>query len=145
MDIEATVVDVAPFVAGAGGIAHISQINSFGFTASPSVFRNVRTLTAMHRTVVFLAPAILAFQAAGFDYRYFIPRWAHEREMGRGEVEVRQHVDAGMKLGSFIWVARMIFKLGARFWAPIDIVMGGALADLMHREYIRAHSQSPAI
>lgn len=138
-DLEATVVDVAPFVAGVGGLAHISQIHEFGFTARASIFTNVKTMTAMHRTVVYLTPLVLACQAAGVEYRSLIPRWAHDRELRRDEEEVRKHVDVGMAIGSVSWVTRMFFKLGARCWAPIDIVTGGALADLLQREYIKAH------
>lgn len=138
-DIHAMIVDGAPFITGAGGLAHISQINHFGFTAPASIFRNVKTMSAMHRTTIFLPPLILAFQAAGLDYRTYIPRWAHPRELRRDEEEVRKHIDVGMGIGSASWILRLTFKLGARFWAPIDIVMAGALADLLHREYIKAH------
>ncbi|EME48776.1 hypothetical protein DOTSEDRAFT_67724 [Dothistroma septosporum NZE10] len=138
-DLEATVVDIAPFVAGAGGLAHTSQIHQFGFTVPASVFRNVKTMTAMHRTVLYLAPVVFACQAVGFEYRDFIPRFAHERELRRDEEEVRKHVDAGMYIGGGIYAVRMAFKVGARYWAPIDIVMGGALTDLLQREYIKAH------
>lgn len=138
-DLEATVVDIAPFVAGMGGLAHISQIHDFGFTAPASIFRNVKTMTAMHRTVVYLTPLVLACQAGGIEYRNFIPRWAHDRELRRDEEEVRQHIDVGMAIGSISWITRMFFRFGARYWAPIDIVAGGALADLMHREYLKAH------
>ena len=56
-------VDVAPFVAGFGGLAHVSQVHSFGFTAPASVFRNVKTMTAMHRAVIFSVPLVFAAQA----------------------------------------------------------------------------------
>ena len=138
-DFQATVVDVAPFITGVGGMAHISQIHSFGFTAHASVFRNVKTMTAMHRAVLFLTPFVLVCQAAGMEYRDLIPRWTHDRERRRDEEEVRQHIDVGMALGAASWFARMAFKIGARYWSPIDVVMGGALADLMHREYNKAH------
>ncbi|KAI5370613.1 hypothetical protein Slin14017_G014920 [Septoria linicola] len=139
-DIDATMVDAAPFVAGVGSLAHVSQIHAFGFTAPASVFRNVKTMTAMHRTVVFLVPFILTMQAAGIQYRTFIPRWCHERELRRDEAEVRKHVDVGAYIGGSIWIARLLFKVGLRYWAPIDVVMGGALSDLLHREYVKAHN-----
>ncbi|CZT25799.1 uncharacterized protein RCC_11468 [Ramularia collo-cygni] len=139
LDLHATVVDCAPFIAGAGGLAHLSQLNDFGFTAPASIFRNIKTMTAMHRTTLYLAPLILAFQAAGLEYRTYIPRWSHERELRRDEEEVRKHIDVGMGIGSLSWLVRMSFKVGVRYWAPIDIVMGGALADLLHREYVKAH------
>lgn len=138
-DLQAMVVDCAPFIAGAGGLAHISQINDFGFTAPASIFRNIKTMTAMHRTTFLLSPLILGFQAAGLDYRIYIPRWSHPRELRRDEEEVRKHIDVGMGIGSISWILRMTFRFGARYWAPIDIVMGGALADLLHREYCKAH------
>lgn len=138
-DIEATVVDTAPFIAGAGGLAHISQLNDFGFTAHASIFKNVKTLTAMHRATLIVAPLVLMCQASGIDYRYAIPRWCHDRELRRDEEQVRQHVDVGMGLGAAVWFSRLAFRFGTRFWAPMDIVMGGALADLMHREYMKAH------
>ena len=122
-----------------GGVAHISQAHQFGFTAHASVFRNIKTMTAMHRTVLFLTPLVFICQAWGWEYRSFIPRWAHDRERRRDEKDVREQVDVGMAFGAATWLARMVFKIGARYWSPIDVVMGGALADLMHREYMRAH------
>ncbi|KJX97258.1 hypothetical protein TI39_contig519g00004 [Zymoseptoria brevis] len=140
MDLAAMVVDCAPFIAGAGGVAHLSQAMHFGFTAHASIFRNAKTLTAIHRTALVLAPLIFLCQASGFEYRRFIPRWAHERELRRDEEEVRKHVDVGMAIGGGLWTARLLFRLGARYWAPVDVIMGGALADLLQREYLRAHS-----
>lgn len=93
----------------------------------------------MHRTTLYLSPLILAFQAGGLDYRTYIPRWCHTRELRRDEEEVRKHIDVGMAIGSLGWITRMAFKVGVRYWAPIDIIMGGALADLLHREYVKAH------
>lgn len=138
-DIPATVVDSAPFIAAAGGLAHLSQIFQFGFTAPASIFRNAKTMTAMHTTTLVVAPLILALQASGLQYRYLIPRWASDRELRRDEEEVRKHVDVGMALGSGVWFSRLAFRIGARYWAPIDIIAGGALSDLMHREYLKAH------
>jgi len=138
-DPEATVVDAAPFITAAAAVAHVSQIHSFGFTVPASVFRNVRTLTVTHRATLYLTPVILACQAAGLPYRYLIPRFAPERELRRDEEIVRRDVDVGMTIGAMMWTGRMIFRVGMRYWAPIEIVMGGALADLMQREYIRAH------
>lgn len=138
-DLEATIVDTAPFIAGAGSLAHLSQLQNFGFTSHWSIFSNPKTLMTMHRTTLLVAPMIFVCQALGWEYRYAIPRWCHERELRREEEEVRQHVDVGMGLGAAVWFSRLAFKFGPRYWAPIDIVMGGALADLMHREYMKAH------
>lgn len=139
-DIAATTVDVAPFVAGAGGLAHIRQANHFGFDAHASIFRNPKTLTAMHRSVIYLTPLVLACQVAGLEYRTYIPRWCHDRERRRDEEEVRLHVDVGMYAGVACWFVRIYgLRLGRAYWAPIDVIMGGALADLMHREYCKAH------
>ena len=79
-------------------------------------------------------------QAAGFEYRNFIPRWSHDREKRRDEVEVRKHIDVGMGVGLASWVLRLyVLNAGRAYWAPLDIVMGGALTDLLHREYCKAH------
>ncbi len=140
VDPQAAIVDIAPFVAGAGGFAHLRQANDFGFTARASVFANAKTLTAMHRSVVVLAPVVLFCQASGIEYRNFVPRWSHERERRRDEGEVRGHVDVGMLVGAACWVIRMYgLRAGRAYWAPVDVMMGGALADLMHREYCKAH------
>ena len=97
-------------------------------------------MMAMHRTVLFLTPFILICQAIGFDYRYYMPRWNHDREKRGDEEEVRKHVDVGMGIGAVSWVLRMyIFNLGRAYWAPLDVVIGGALSDLMDREYRKAH------
>ena len=139
-DIEAAVVDTAPFVAGAGGFAHMSQLNNLGWTAPASVFRNKTTMMAMHRTLLFLTPIVLLCQGAGFQYRDFIPRWSHDREKRRDEEVVRTHINWGMGAGAVSWVLRMyVLGVGRAYWAPLDVVMGGALADLMHREYNKAH------
>ncbi|KAM3415262.1 hypothetical protein BST61_g8792 [Cercospora zeina] len=136
---EASLVDAAPFVAGVGGARHISQIFDFGFTAHASIFRNIKTMSAMHRSVAVLLPTMWTAQAAGIQYRFLIPRWCHERELRRDEDEVRKHINVGACFGGGIWAARMMFKVGTRYWAPIDIVLGGALSDLLHREYQKAH------
>ncbi|KAK3117350.1 hypothetical protein LTR53_001340, partial [Teratosphaeriaceae sp. CCFEE 6253] len=134
IDPEAACVDIAPFVAGVGGLAHLRQANDFGFTARASIFSNPKTLLAMHRTVLYLTPVVLLCQATGIEYRNFVPRWSHERERRRDEEEVRGHVDFGLYAGTACWFVRMYgFRVGARYWAPIDIVMGGALSDLLHR------------
>lgn len=139
-DLQATCVDVAPFVTGAGGLAHLRQLNKFPLEAHASIFRNPLTLTALHRTTLLLTPFIFACQAAGLEYRYAIPRWCHDRERRRDEEEVRTHVDAGMYVGAASWFVRMYgLRWGRAYWAPIDVVMAGALSDLMHREYCKAH------
>ncbi|KAK5708175.1 hypothetical protein LTR97_000715 [Elasticomyces elasticus] len=140
IDIQAASVDVAPFVAGVGGLAHLRQANDFGFTARASIFQNPKTLLAMHRSVVYLTPVVLLCQAAGAEYRNFIPRWSHERERRRDEEEVRNHVDVGLYAGAACWFVRVYgLRWGRMYWSPIDIVMSGALADLLHREYVKAH------
>ncbi len=131
---------VAPFICGAGGLAHMSQLNNLGWTVPASIFRNKATMTAMHRTGLFLTPLLLVLQAAGIGYRQYIPRWSHDRERRRDEEEVRKHVDVGMGMGAVAWALRMYaFNLGRAYWFPVDVVMGGALADLLHREYCKAH------
>lgn len=94
----------------------------------------------MHRTTLVLVPLVLVCQAVGLEYRDYIPRWAHERERRRDEEEVRRHVDVGMAGGAVVWALRLYaLRWGKAFWAPVDVVMGGALTDLAHREYIKAH------
>ncbi len=139
-DIEATLVDAAPFIASVGTLRHASQLLSFGFTASANVFKNVRTLTALHNATIFFVPLVLSLQAAGIEYRNFIPRWSTAREYSRDEEEVRRHVNVGANLGGMSWFARMIMRVGVRYSAPIDVVLGGALADVLHREYNRTHA-----
>lgn len=139
-DIEATLVDAAPFVASIGAIRHASQLFDFGFTAPASIPRNVKTMTAIHRSVLLSVPLVLFMQISGIQYRTLIPRWCHERERHRDEATVRRHVDVGAYIGSVSWVARMMLKVGVRYWAPIEVVLGGALSDVLHREYIRTHS-----
>ncbi|EMD00569.1 hypothetical protein BAUCODRAFT_173711 [Baudoinia panamericana UAMH 10762] len=139
-DIEAACVDIAPFIVGVGGVAYLRQLNQFGLEARASIFHNAKTLTAMHRTTLLVTPLILACQAAGLEYRRFIPRWAHDRERRRDEEEVRQHVDFGMYAGAACWLVRLYgLRWGKLYWSPIDPILGGALADLAHREYIKAH------
>jgi len=139
-DLEATIVDVAPFIAGVGALAHLRQLNDFGLTAHASIFRNPKTLMAMHRTTCALTPVVLACQVAGLDYRFLIPRWASDRELRRDEEQVRRHVDFGMCAGVACWVIRMYgLRMGTRYWAPLEVIVGGALADLAHREYCKAH------
>lgn len=148
IDPEAAIVDTAPFVFGAGALAHLSQLNDLGWTAQANIFRNPRTLGAVHRTSLVLVPLVLALQAAGVQYRYAIPRWAHERERGRDEAQVRNHVEVGMGLGALAYVARLTVlanPLGRRFWVPMEVVLGGGLADLMHREFVKAHGHEPNV
>lgn len=55
-------------------------------------------------------------------------------------MEVRKHVAVGMGVGAVCWVGRMyLFNLGRAYWAPLDVVFGGGITDLMHREYCKAH------
>jgi hypothetical protein len=139
-DLEAACVDIAPFVAGVGALAYVRQLNDFGFTATANVFKNPKTLMAMHRTVLVVTPVVLLCQATGVEYRRFIPRWSQPRERMRDEEMVRKQVDFGMLAGVATWTLRIYgLRRGRAYWAPIDVVMGGALADVMHREYVRAH------
>ncbi|OAG07514.1 uncharacterized protein CC84DRAFT_1243093 [Paraphaeosphaeria sporulosa] len=139
-DAEATLVDAAPFIASIGALRYASQLFNFGFTVSANVFKNVRTLTALHTSTLLFVPMVLSLQAAGVEYRNFIPRWRTAAESTRDEEEVRRHVDAGAYLGGMAWVARLIMRVGVRYWAPIDVVLGGAGADVLHREYVRTHA-----
>jgi hypothetical protein len=139
-DVEATLVDVAPFIASVGALRHASQLFNFGFTVSANVFKNVRTMAALHASTLLFLPMVLSLQAAGVEYRNFIPRWTTVAEATRDEEEVRRHVDVGAYLGGISWAARMIMRVGVRYWAPIDVVLGGAGADMLHREYVRTHA-----
>ena len=139
-DIEATLVDAAPFIASVGALRHASQLFNFGFTVSANVFKNVRTMAALHTSTLLFLPMVLSLQAAGVEYRNFIPRWTTAAESTRDEEEVRRHVDIGAYLGGMAWAARMILRVGVRYWAPIDVVLGGAGADVLHREYVRTHA-----
>ena len=144
LDPEAAIVDASPLILASGAIAHFSQLNSLGWTVPASIFANQRTMLTSHRATLVLPPLLMLLQSLGVEYRYYIPRWAHERERGRDEAQVREHVNAGMGLGLIAYVARMaVFGAGRRFWAPIEVVLGGGLADVMHREFTRAHGHSP--
>ena len=139
-DLAATCVDVAPFVAGAGALAHLRQLNAFGFDAHANIFRNPKTLLALHRATLLLTPVVLMCQAAGVEYRNLIPRWCHDRERRREEEEVRMHVDVGMYAGAAVWFFRMYgLRRGRTYWAPMDVIMGGAFTDLLQREFNKAH------
>lgn len=138
LDLPATAVDAAPFVVTAGAIAYIRQYSSLGWTVPASPFANKRTVNALHRTALLAVPAILLAQAAGVDYRYAIPRWSHERERARDEEQARSHVETGMFVGGAIMVARSLASMGPR-WSLMDLVLGGAVADLALREYYKAH------
>ncbi|KAH6644819.1 hypothetical protein C7974DRAFT_28407 [Boeremia exigua] len=138
-DLEATLVDAAPYIAGIGALRHASQAFDFGFTVSANIFKNARTLNALHGSTLLFIPLVLSLQAAGIEYRNLIPRWSTVRERHRDEEEVRRHVDVGAYLGALTWAGRMIMRVGVRYWAPIDVVLGGAVADMLHREYMRTH------
>jgi hypothetical protein len=98
-------------------------------------------MLALHRSTLFLTPLVLLLQMANKNYRQFIPRWNNDRERRRDEVEARQHIQAGMGLGLGVWTLRMFVfgGIGRKYWAPFDIVLGGALTDLLHREHRKAH------
>lgn len=138
-DVEATIVDAAPFIASIGALRHTSQAFHFGFTVSANVFKNTSTMTALHRSTLFSIPLTLGLQAAGMEYRNLIPRWSTAKERQREEEEVRRHVDVGAYLGALTWVGRMIMRVGVRYWAPMEVVLCGAGADVLHREYVRTH------
>ena len=141
LDIEAAIPDAAPIIAGAGTFAYLQQLPHLGWTAPVNPFMNSQTMTTMHRTTLFVTPMILLLQMAGKEYRQFIPRWNNDRERRRDEVEARQHVDAGMAFGLGVWALRMFVfvRAGRKYWAPMDVILGGALTDLLHREHRKAH------
>lgn len=95
----------------------------------------------MYTTAIRVPAFFLVCQAAQVDYRKYIPRWCHDRERRRDELDVRQHVVVGEVIGLGIYVVRMFaFRTSRRYWSPfLEIIMSGALADLMHREYYKAH------
>lgn len=138
LDLPATAVDAAPFMVGAGAITYLRQYSSLGWTVPANPFVNPRTMTAMHRSAMIAVPAILLAQAAGVEYRYAIPRWSHERERARDEEQARNHVETGMFVGGVVMVGRSLAKMGPR-WSLMDLVLGGAIADLALREYYKAH------
>lgn len=139
IDVEAAVVDAAPFIVGAGAFAYLRQINEFGLTTTASVFGNRKTVLATHRASVIATSMVFGLQAAAVDYRQYIPRWASDREARRDEEEARQHIDAGMAAGCGILLVRTILKKGPTP-SLMDIVLCGALGDVLLREYFRAHS-----
>lgn len=138
LDLPATAVDAAPFVVAAGSLAYIRQYSSLGWTVPASPFANKRTMLAMHRAALFSVPAILLAQGLGLEYRYAIPRWSHERERGRDEEQARRHVEMGMFVGGAVMLGRSLAAMGPR-WSLMDLVLGGAVADLALREYYKAH------
>ncbi|TKA23842.1 hypothetical protein B0A50_06977 [Salinomyces thailandicus] len=141
LDIDATCVDAAPFIFSAGALAYIRQLHLFPLEAHASPFRNLRTLAAWHRATLVVAPVVLACQGLGLDYRMLIPRWCSDWERRREEEEVRGHVAFGMYAGAASWFIRMYgLRRGRAYWAPIDVIMGGALTDLAHREYYKTHN-----
>ena len=139
--MPAAIVDSAPFICGVGGFAHLRQLNSLGWTAPASIFHNTKTMGAMHGAALLLPAVILTCQAGGVEYRDFIPRWSHGRERRRDESEVREHVQVGTAIGLGIWAVRLfVFRAGRAYQNPLlEATMGGALADLMDREYRKAH------
>jgi hypothetical protein len=142
VDVEAAVPDMAPFIAGAGTLAYLRQLPHLGWTVPVNPFVNHLTMTTMHRTTLFVTPLFLLLQVAGKDYRQLIPRWCNDREQRRDEAEARHHVDAGMLMGLGVWALRMFILGGAagtKYWAPMDVILGGALTDLLHREHRKAH------
>lgn len=141
VDVPAAIVDVAPFICGAGGVAHLSQLNNLGWTVPASIFRNARTMGAMNRTAVLLPAVVIFCQATGLEYRNFIPRWSHDRERRRDETEVREHIQVGFGIGLGVWFTRVfLLRMGRAYPGPLlEATMGGALADLMDREYRKAH------
>lgn len=138
LDLAATAVDSAPFIALTGFWAYIRQYNDLGWTVKANPFVNKPTMTAMHRSAWVVPAGVLGCQALGVEYRYAIPRWASEREKARDEDQARQHVETGMLLGGAVMVGRSLAGLGPR-WSLLDVVMGGALFDLALREYYKAH------
>jgi hypothetical protein len=138
--VDKTKFDV-PFVCGAGSVAYLSQLNSLGWTVPASIFRNAKTLSALHYSAFLLPATVLACQATGFEYRNFIPRWSHDRERRRDETEVRQHIAIGSAVGLGFWAVRLFaLRMGRGYRSPLlEIVIGGGLADLMDREDRKTH------
>jgi hypothetical protein len=60
------------------------------------------------------------------------------RERARDEEQARFHVETGMFVGGAIMIARSLASMGPR-WSLMDLVLGGAVADLALREYYKAH------
>lgn len=143
LDFEALAVDVTPYVLGAGTITHVSQVNQFGFTAHASVFKNPRTLSAMHTTANYAGLLVTILQLGQYNYRQLIPRWASERERRRDEEQARSHVLTGMIIGAGIGSARAVYTFRTRGYLSLsllEVVLGGGLADILLREYYRAHN-----
>lgn len=138
-DSQALVVDAAPFVVATGAAVHLSQINRFGFTAYASPFRNPRTIAATHAAATFWVTVVTGLQLGGVNYRQYIPRWAGSFEPLRDETAVRQHIRFGMNVGFVVLLARFHFGKGP-IPSMMDVVIGGATADLLMREYFRAHT-----
>jgi hypothetical protein len=138
LDLAATAVDAAPFVTASGTIAYLSQLNNLGWTVPASPFANKLTISTLHRSALIATPVILGLQALDVQYRYLIPRWASERERRRDEEQARNHVEVGMLGGGALMIARTLAGMGPR-WSLLDVVLGGALADVLLREYYRAH------
>jgi hypothetical protein len=138
LDLPATAVDAAPFVFLSGALTHLRQLPHLGSTARFSPLTNPLTMQALHRSALVSVPAILLAQAVGLEYRYAIPRWSHERERARDEEQARSHVEVGMFVGGAVMVGRSLAGLGPR-WSLVDLVLGGAVADLLLREYYKSH------
>jgi hypothetical protein len=138
LDLPATAVDAAPFVFLSGALTHLRQLPHLGSTARFSPLTNPLTMQALHRSALVSVPAILLAQAVGLEYRYAIPRWSHERERARDEEQARSHVEVGMFVGGAVMVGRSLAGLGPR-WSLVDLVLGGAVADLRLREYYKSH------
>jgi hypothetical protein len=138
LDLPATAVDAAPFVFLSGALTHLRQLPHLGSTARFSPLANPLTMQALHRSALVSVPAILLAQAVGLEYRYVIPRWSHDRERARDEEQARSHVEVGMFVGGAVMVGRSLAGLGPR-WSLVDLVVGGAVADLLLREYYKSH------
>lgn len=139
LDLAALTVDAGPLVLGAGALRYIVQAPQFGFTATANVFKNKPTIQATHRTAQMVVPLFAGLQIAGIDYRYYLPRWASDRDHRMDEDEVRGHVDQGMILGLGTSFIRSVMRFGPR-WSIMDAVIGGYIADVLLREYFRAHN-----
>jgi hypothetical protein len=137
LDVKAMVVDAAPIVGSVAAATHISQVRSFGTTASANPFTNVKTVAALNRAATRVPLLLLLCQAADLNYRTYIPRWANERELERDEESVREHVGIAMENGAALYLTRMICKLGAKtFRAPVDILVFGAFGDMVQRNFV---------
>lgn len=141
VDAEAAVADATGWVLLSGAASYVTQLPHLGVTQPFSPFTNQAVLRSLSATSTVAIGAILTAQAAGLQYRSYMPRWATEREKLQGDQESRSHILFGMQLGAVSLLVRNVFKIGPSFsrLSLLDIVIGGGVADICLREYYRAH------